>query len=187
MESKLKEKPVARRILSYHEEAAVSLPKSRPGKPCAFGAKLSLSVSGNGYVTDHRLYNRNIADIDTLEDAVKDHLKKFGEKFKEASADRAYYDKDLIEELEGKHKIKIAIPHKKRKEPLPKDREDLYKKRAAIEAKISEGKRMTGMGKSYYRGFSGDRIWVGFSVLALNLRQLLKDMDRNPELIYQFG
>jgi len=101
VESKLNERPIAKRILSYHEEAAVSLPKSRPGKPCAFGAKLSLSVSGNGYVTDHRLYNRNIADIDTLEDAVKDHLKKFGEKFKEASADRAYYDKDLIEELEA--------------------------------------------------------------------------------------
>ena len=147
VESKLKEKPVARRILSYHEEDAVSLPKSRPGKPCAFGAKLSLSVTGNGYVTDHRLYDRNIADIDTLEDAVENHSEKFGKKFKEASADRAYYDKDLIEELEGKHRIKIAIPHKKRSEPLPQDKEDLYRKRAAIEAKISEGKRMTGMGK----------------------------------------
>jgi hypothetical protein len=87
------------------------------------------------------------SDIDTLEDAVEDHLKKFGKKFKEASADRAYYDRDLIEELEEKHKIKIAILHKKRKEPLPKDKKDLYKKRSAIEAKISEGKRMTGMGK----------------------------------------
>jgi hypothetical protein len=187
VESKLSGKPVAKRILSYHEEAAVSLPKSRPGKPCAFGAKLSLSVSGNGYVADHRLYDSNIADIDTLEDAVKDHLEKFGKKFKEASADRAYYDKDLIEELEATHNIKIAIPHKKRKEPLTQDKEHLYKKRAAIEAKISEGKRMTGMGKSYYSRFSGDRIWAGLSVLALNLRQLLKDMDRKPELIYQFG
>jgi len=187
VESKLAGRPAAKRILSYHEEAAVSLPKSRPGKPCAFGAKLSLSVSGNGYVTGHTLHEKNIADIDTLEDAVKDHINKFGKKFKEASADRAYYDKDLIERLEGKHKIKIAIPHKKRKEPLPQDKEDLYRKRAAVEAKISEGKRMTGMGKSYYSGFSGDRIWAGLSVLALNLRQLLKDMDRKPELIYQFG
>jgi len=187
VESKLDKKPVAKRILSYHEEAAVSLPKSRPGKPCAFGAKLSLSVSGNGYVTDHRLYDSNIADIDTLEDAVKDHLEKFGKKFKEASADRAYYDEDLIKELEKAHNIKIAIPHKKRSKPLAKDKEDLYRKRSAIEAKISEGKRMTGMGKSYYSRFSGDRIWAGLSVLALNLRQLLKDMNRKPELIYQFG
>lgn len=187
VEAKLDERPVAGRILSYHEENAVSLPKSRPGKPCAFGAKLSLSVSGNGYVTDHALYDRNIADIETLKDVVINHSEKFGKKFKAASADRAYYDKDLIEELERKHEINIAIPHKKRKESLPRNKEDLYKKRAAIEAKISEGKRMTGMGKSYYRGFSGDRIWAGLSVLTLNLRQLLKDMDRNPGIIYQFG
>jgi len=187
VESKLKEKHLAKRILSYHEEDAVSLPKSRPGKPCAFGAKISLSVTGNGYITGHTLYDSNIADIDTLEEAIKDHINKFVKKFKEASAGREYYDKDLIEELERKHKIKIAIPHKKRGEPLPQDKEGLYRKRAAIEAKISEGKRMTCMGKSYYSGFSGDRIWAGLSVLALNLRQLLKDMDRNPELICQFG
>jgi len=187
VESKFAEKPVAKRILSYHEEATVSLPKSRPGKPCAFGAKLSLSVTGNGYVTDHKLYDRNIADIDTLENSVENHLRKYGKKFKEASADRAYYDKELIEKLEKAHNIMIAIPHKKRGEPLPQDKEYLYRKRAAIEAKISEGKRMTSMGKSYYSRFSGDRIWAGLSVLALNLRQLLKDMDRNPKLICQFG
>ena len=187
VESKLAGKPVAKRILSYHEDRAVSLPKSRPGKPCAFGAKLSLSVSGNGYVTDHSLYDRNIADIDTLKGSVENHSHTFGKKFKAASADRAYYDKDLIEELEKAHRIDIAIPHKKRKEKMDKRKEVLYRKRSAIEAKISEGKRMTGMGKSYYRGFSGDRIWVGLSVLTLNLRQLLKDMDRKPGLIYEFG
>jgi hypothetical protein len=90
VESKLKEKYVAKRILSYHEEDAVSLPRSRPGKPCAFGAELSLSVTGNGYITGHTLYDSNIADIDTLEEAVKDHINKFGKKFKATSANRAY-------------------------------------------------------------------------------------------------
>lgn len=187
VESKLAGKPVPKRILSYHEEAAVSLPKSRPGRPCAFGAKLALSVSGNGYVTDHSLHDRNIADIDTLENAVESHSNTFGKKFEAASADRAYYDKDLIEKLEDKYKVELAIPHKKRKMPMPAKKEYLYRKRAAIEAKISEGKRMTGLGKSYYKGFTGDRIWAGLSVLALNLRQLLKDMNRFPELIYEFG
>lgn len=188
IESKLVERPVPKRILSYHEEAAVSLPKSRPGKPCAFGAKLALSLSRNGYITDHSLYDRNIADIDTLEHMLKNHLSTFGKKFKAASADRAYYDKDLIEKLEEKYKVELAIPHKKRRDmPLTAKKEALYRKRAAIEAKISEGKRMTGLGKSYYKGFTGDRIWASLSVLALNLRQVLKDMAREPELIYEFG
>jgi hypothetical protein len=189
IESKLEGKPAAKRIVSYHEEAAVSLPKSRPGKTsCAFGAKLSLSMSTNGYITDSSLYDRNIADIDTLEKVIENHATVFGKKFKAASADRAYYDKDLVEELKEKYSILLAIPHKKRRDlPMSDKRESLYNKRSAIEAKISEGKRMTGLGKSYYKGFTGDRIWTSLSVLTLNLRQLLKDMARKPELIYRFG
>ena len=189
VEAKLKGEPAAKRILSYHEQDAAALPKSRPGKaPCAFGAKLSLSVSRNGYITDHSLYDRNIADIDTLREALDKHSKTFGKKFKAATADRAYYDEDLMEELEKKYDITLAIPHKKRKDfAMSNKKKLLYRKRSAIEAKISEGKRMTGLSKSYYKGFTGDRMWTGLSVLALNLRQLLKDMTRQPELIYRFG
>jgi hypothetical protein len=105
-----------------------------------------------------------------------------------ASADRAYYDKDFIEKLERKYKVALAIPHKKRKGlGMSRKKKPLYRKRSAIEAKISEGKRLTGLGKLYYKGFAGDKMWVSLSVLALNLRQLLKDLAKKPELIYRFG
>jgi len=118
---------------------------------------------------------------------VKNHKNIFGKKFKALSADRAYYDKDLIEDLEGQHNIICAISHKKRKENLEAKKKRLYKKRSAIEAKISEGKRVCGHDKSYYRGFEGDCIWTGLSVLGLNLRQFLKDIGKKPELLYEFG
>jgi hypothetical protein len=189
IEAKLKGKPAAKRIVSYHEENVASLPKSRPGKtPCAFGAKLSLCLSRNGYVTDHSLYDRNIADIDILGEVIKNHSATFGKKFRTASADRAYYDKDFIEDLEREYSITLAIPHKKRKDfAMSAKKKLLYRNRAAIEAKISEGKRATGLGKSYYKGFTGDMMWASLSVLALNLRQLLKDLARKPKLIYKFG
>jgi len=187
IEQKLSGRPVGKRILSYHEEDAAALPKSKPGSPCAFGAKLSLSVTSNGYITDHSLYNSNIADVDTLKDVVKKNKGTFGKKFKGLSADRSYYDRNLIEELEGRYSITLAIPHKKRKEPLKGKRKKLYDKRSAVEAKISEGKRMSGLAKSYYRGFTGDKMWTSLSILALNLRQLLKDFKQKPELIYRFG
>ncbi len=75
---------------------------------------MSLSISENKYVTDHAPYHKNIADTDTLEDAIDNHSHTFVDKFKAASADRAYYDKYLIEELEKSYKIEIAIRHKKR-------------------------------------------------------------------------
>jgi hypothetical protein len=55
-------------------------------------------------------------------------------------------------------------------------------RRSAEEAKISEGKRTVGLGKSYYKGFEGDEIWTTLSILALNSRQLLRDMRRNPQI-----
>ncbi len=32
-----------------------------------------------------------------------------------------------------------------------------------------------------------DRIWAALSVMALNSRKLLRDMEKSPELIYRFG
>ncbi|MBC7333969.1 MAG: transposase [Actinobacteria bacterium] len=188
IEAKLSGVKLPKRILSYHEENTVALPKGRSGSPCAFGTKLSLSVTSNGYITNHNLYDKNIADINTLRRVVKKHRQTFGKKFKAVSADRAYYDRHLIEEIEDKYQILCAIPHKKRKNlSMSAAKELICRKRSAIEAKISEGKRMVGLSKSYYKGFSGDRIWASLSILALNLRQLLKDFAKKPDLIYKFG
>ena len=179
---------VNNKIVSYYEDHAQSLPKGKLNKPCEFGVKLSLSMSSNGYITDHKLYDYNIADIKTLKEAVNIHSKTFGKDFKGAAADRSYYDEDLNTALEKKHKIVLAIPHKKnRSNKMGKDKDELYDKRAAIEAKISEGKRMCGLDKSYYRGYEGDRIWASLSVMALNIRKLIRDINKSPELILRFA
>ena len=150
VENRIKGAKVPGRIVSYHKEYAKALPKDKINKPCEFGAKLSLSMSKNGYITDHRLYSSNIADITTLAGAVNSHAKAFSKDFASASADRAYYDKDLIIVLEKKYRIALAIPHKKnRSAMMGKDKEELYNKRSAIEAKISEGKRMYGLNCHY--------------------------------------
>jgi transposase len=40
--------------------------------------------------------------------------------------------------------------------------------------------------KNLEDGFTGDKIWATLSVMALNIRKLLRDMARSPELIYRF-
>jgi len=47
---------------------------------------------------------------------------------------------------------------------MRKDREELYNKKSAIEAKISEGKGMYGLNKSYYKDFGGDKMWASLSI-----------------------
>jgi len=46
---------------------------------------------------------------------------------------------------------------------------------------------MCGLNRSLYNGFEGDMIWATLSVMALNIRKLLRDINRSPELIYRFG
>ena len=85
--------------------------------------------------------------------------------------------------MERTHEIELAIPHRRdRTTVLQGKKARLYRRRSAEEAKISEGKRMVGLGKSYYKGFEGDEIWTSLSILALNSRQLLRDMRRNPQI-----
>jgi len=187
-QKRIKGAKVTEKIVSYYEEYAKALPKGKVGKLCEFGAKLALSMSSNGYITDHRLYDSNIADISTLKETLNKHAKTFGKDFAGASADRAYYDEGSNISLEKKYKIALAIPHKKnRRAKMGKNKEELYNKRSAIEAKISEGKRMCGLNKSYYKGFEGDKMWASLSIMALNIRKLLRDIAKSPDMILKFA
>ena len=186
-QKRLKDLKVRDRIVSYHEPHTKALPKGKVGKICEFGTKLSLSMSANGYITAHKLYDSNIADVSTLKEAVIKHSKTFGKEFKGAAADRAYYDEDLIKVLEKKLVIDLAIPHKKNRDIKMKPfMQDLYDRRAAIEAKISEGKRTCGLNKSYYKGYNGDRMWAALGIMALNIRKLLRDIVKSPDLMLRF-
>jgi len=188
IEAKLKGEKISGRIVSYYQDHSRALPKGKLSKPCEFGVKLRLDMSGNGYITNHNIYKGNISDVSMLAGSIDSHAKLFNSKFKSGAADRGFYDGDIIESLEGKYKIALAIPHKKdRNKTMTPHKKKLSNKRSAIEAKISEGKRMCGLDRSLYDGFEGDKIWATLSVMALNIRKLLRDMARSPELIYKFG
>lgn len=187
-EQRMSEKKIYDRIVSYFEDHSRPLPKGKVGKPVEFGDKLRIDMSGNGYVTNWDLYIGNPNDVTMLEDAIDYHKNIFEEKFYAAGLDRGFYDEKRIAELEERHNILLAIPHKKdRTRKLGKQKERIYNKRSAIEAKISEGKRMYGLDKSLYHGFDGDLIWTAMSVFSLNIKKLLRDINKRPKLIFKFS
>ena len=143
VEARLYGEKIAGRIVSYYEDHSRALPKGKLSKPCEFGVKLRLDMSGNGYITNHDIYKGNISDVSMLEDSIDSHAKVFSSKFKSGAADRGFYDGNIIESLERKYKIALAIPHKKdRNKTMTPHKKKHSNKRSAIEAKISEGKRM---------------------------------------------
>ncbi len=84
-------------------------------------------MASNCYITNRSLlYSENVADVLTLEEVVSDHKEKFGNYFKAAAADRAYYGGQLIVSLEKEHDIILVIAHKKRKNALLDERKKDY-------------------------------------------------------------
>ncbi|MBN2769055.1 MAG: transposase [Spirochaetes bacterium] len=184
----LADEKVKDRIISYYEDHARSLPKGKVGKPVEFGDKLRIVMSGNGYVTNWELYQGNPSDVTMLKDAIHTHDSVFGFDFKAAGFDRGFYDEEKIIEYENEFNILLAIPHKKdRTKQMGKRKDKIYNKRAAIEAKISEGKRMCGLKKSLYNGFEGDQIWTSMAILGLNIRKTLRDINKSPRLMKKFA
>lgn len=185
VERKLNGEKVTDRIVSFFEAHARALPKGKVHRPCEFGVKLRVDMVEGGYISNWRLYTGNPADVGMLEEAVGQHAQAFGQEFEAAAMDRGFYDEQKIQHLERNHGIALAIPHRRdRRTVLKGKKRRLYRRRAAEEAKISEGKRMVGLGKSYYKGLEGDEIWTTLSILALNTRQLLRDMSKNPKILH---
>ena len=174
---KMEGEKVEDKIVSYFEEHARALPKGKIHKPCEFGVKGRIDMEERGYITNYECYLGNPADVTMIEKAMEEHSREFGKTFKEATADRGFYDEELNAKLEEKYGVMLAIPHKKdRKDIMGEKKESIYQhKRPAIEAKISEGKRVVGLGKSMYKGYFGDQIWLALSVLSLNLRRYLRE------------
>lgn len=171
------------KIVSYHEEHARALPKGKVHKPCEFGVKVRLDQSENHYITNYEIYEGNPNESGMLEDVVKKHDEVFHKEFKGGAMDRGYFDEKKKAELEKEYNIRLAIPHKKdRKQKMERKEKKLYDKRSAIEAKISEGKRMAGLGKCYDKGIEKHKIWISLSVFILNARQLIRDMNTNQDL-----
>jgi IS5 family transposase len=175
------------RIVNFHESHVRALPKGKIHKPCEFGTKVRIDMTGNGYVTNYQNYLGNPNDATMTEDAVKAHAKKYGKEFKFATADRGFANREMEQRLEFQLGIKMVIPGKKESTSTLKGEEKkIYNSRAAIEAKISEGKRCVGLDKCLYHGYEGDQICTALGVFALNARKLMRDLRENPKLMMAF-
>lgn len=171
------------KIVSYYEDHARPLPKNKVHKQCEFGLKVRIDQSANKYITNYEIYEENTNDSLMLEDAVKEHFEIFKDDFKEAAADRGFYNEDKINKIEEDYGIVLAIPHKKdRTKIMSKRKQKLYNKRSAIEAKISEGKRKAGLGKCYDKGLESHKTWICLSIFILNAKQLLRDLNKNTKI-----
>lgn len=160
------------KVLSLHEPHVVAIAKGKRGRPNEYGCKVSISIDQNGYVVGHQEYDSNVADLKTLDPALKHWEDVCGAPAKEMGADRGYHTSAPSEEV--KRIPKVAIPIKGKKSHPDKKKayfRRLQRKRAGIEPVIGHLKSDHRMDCSRYKGFEGDKMNVSWAALAWNTKK----------------
>jgi IS5 family transposase len=159
-------------LLSLHEPQGVSIRKGKRAKATEYGSKVSLSIDRNGFIVTHREYARNIADPDTLPDALAGWRQVFGRPPPELTADRGMHLAGHERARLGTAQVvRISIPAKGKRRP-PEANTTWFKRlqrlRAHIEPVIGHLKAEHRLDRCRYKGFAGDQINVSWAVLAWN-------------------
>jgi IS5 family transposase len=174
--------PASAKLVSLFEPHTAIVRRGKAHLPAEFGRKIMLDEVEGGLVTRYAVLAGNPPDAPELPHSLAHHQACFGQVPTVLTADRAFFTLDN-ERLAHDLRIRsVALP---RQGPLtPKQKEvrqgvafrRAYRWRAGIEGRISVLKRRFGLARCRYHGEQGMERWVGWGLLAHNLRQISRSV-----------
>ncbi len=163
------------KVLSLHEPQVVAICKGKRAKPTEYGCKVSVSIDAQGFVVTHTEYAVNIADAETLPDAIGGWVQVLGQPPPELAADRGMHHPERERARLGTAQIaRVSIPRKGKTRHPDADTawfQRLQRLRSHIEPVLSHLKADHRMDRCRYRGFEGDQINVSWAALAWNTKK----------------
>jgi IS5 family transposase len=175
--------PSKAKILSMHEPNVCVIAKGKRRKRYEFGVKISLSMDRNGYVVGHQEYQENEADVNTLDPALEDWKRTFGDYPEELGADRGYTANNPSEALNNVRRV--AIPKRGRKRHEDHDKayfRRVLRLRNCIEPTIGHLKTDHRVDRCRYRGKDGDTLNIGFAATAWNLKKWANEAQAEKQM-----
>jgi IS5 family transposase len=172
--------PASAKLVSLFEPHTAIVRRGKAHLPAEFGRKVMFDEVEGGLVTRYAVLVGNPADAPELPHSLAHHQTCFDQVPTLLTADRAFFTFDN-ERLAHDLRIRsVALP---RPGPLtPKQKQvrhtvafrRAYRWRAGIEGRISVLKRRFGLDRCRYHGDAGMERWVGWGILAHNLRQITR-------------
>ncbi|HTP28645.1 MAG TPA: ISNCY family transposase [Anaeromyxobacteraceae bacterium] len=172
------------KILSLFEEHTQVIRKGKAHKPTEFGRLVRIDEVENGIVSGYEIQDGNPADLTAWVPALEQHERLFGRAPRRATADRGFFSTVNEREAETRGVKQIALPARGR---LSEARAALQKQgwfrrllrwRGGIEPRIANLKHRFGMARAYYKGDSGFKRFVGWSVISQNLVSIARALSR---------
>jgi IS5 family transposase len=173
------------KILSLFEPSTEVIRKGKAGKPNEFGKMIKIQEAENQIITDYEVYDRRPNDSDLLIAAIEIHEARLGRTPRLVAADAAFYSAKNEAGAKARGVKRICIPNRSTKSPERRREQkkrwfrDGQKWRTGCEGRISVVKRRHGLDRCRYKGLSGMRRWVALGVIADNLVNIGRALERS--------
>ena len=177
--------PASAKLVSLFEPHSAIVRRGKAHLPAEFGRKIVLDEVDGGVITRYAVLAGNPPDAPELPTSLAQHLTRFGRAPAVLTADRAFF---TLENDQLAHDLgirSIALPRQGGTAKAQRQRHRAafrcaYRWRAGIEGRISVLKRRFGLDRCRYHGDAGMERWVGWGLVAHNLRQISRSVaDRS--------
>ena len=172
------------KLLSLFEPSTEVIRKGKAGKPNEFGKMVKLQEAENQIITDYEVYAQRPYDSELLVAAIETHHTLLGRAPRLVAADAAFYSAKNEAAAKAKGVKRVCIPNRSTKS-LERKREQRkrwfrngQKWRTGCEGRISVVKRRHGLNRCRYKGFVGMKRWVGLGVIADNVVNIGRAMEK---------
>jgi IS5 family transposase len=178
--------PAAEKVVSLCEPHTQIIPRHKGGAAVEFGRTVVVDEVDGGIVTRVHVLEQGDSEHDELAAAVAHHRAVFGHPPTLVTGDRGMHSahNERIARAAGvRH---LVIPRAGPVTPAQRQREKerswrrRYRWRAGIEGRISSLRRDYGLRRCLYHGEDGMRRWVGWAMMASNLRHIGQALAARP-------
>jgi IS5 family transposase len=172
------------KLLSLFEPSTEVIRKGKAGKPNEFGKMVKLQEAENQIVIDYQVYARRPNDSDILVAAIDTHHALLGRTPRLVAADAAFYSNKNEAAAKAKGVKRFCIPNRSTKSAERKREQKKrwfrngQKWRTGCEGRISVVKRRHGLNRCRYKGSVGMERWVGLGVIADNIVNIGRTMEK---------
>jgi IS5 family transposase len=176
--------PAREKVLSLFEPQTRIIPRHKGGAAVEFGRQVMLSEVEGGIVTRYQMLADGESDRHQALPAVGHHAQVFGHAPRLVTGDRGVHTKGVEEQAQAMGVRHVVIPRSGPTTSEQRTRERSrawrrrYRWRAGIEGRISSLRRQYGLARCAYHGEVGLQRWIGWGVLASNLRQIGRRLAR---------
>ena len=177
----------AGKLFSIFEESTEVIRKGKAGKPNEFGKMVKVQEAENQVVIAFEVYDQRPSDSDLLIPAIEVHEQRMGRIPDLAAGDAGFYSAKNVAKAQQAGVKRVSVPSRSTKSATLKreQKKRWFKKgqkwRTGCEGRISVLKRRHGLNRCRYKGTRGMKRWTGPGVIADNLINIGKAIDKQRQ------